>query len=68
MTHTAKKRRFERADERVVIYAALFMVCAALGAFGLGEAALMAFFPVAVGIELIAAAQPRTGGQPEPTA
>ena len=56
MTHTARKKLFEHPDQRVVVYAALFLVCAVLGALGLGESALMAFFPVAVGIELFAAA------------
>ncbi len=58
MTHTARNRIFQHPDRRVVVYSGLFMACAGLSALGLGEHALLAFFPAAAATELLTDSEP----------
>ena len=51
MLTTSGKNGLSRADDRVLIYSALFLVCAAMSAFGMGTVGAMAFLPSAVIIE-----------------
>ena len=48
-----------RSDDRTVIYAGLFLVCAMLSALGAGTLALLCFLPVAVLFEGLVALSPR---------
>lgn len=59
MTAHSRKKGLGHPDRRVVIYAALFMVCALLSAAGLGEHALLAFLPAAVVTETLASSGKR---------
>ena len=45
------KNGLSRADDRVFIYSALFLLCPILSAIGLGTVGAMAFLPAAVIIE-----------------
>ena len=45
------KNGLSRADDRVLIYSALFLVCALMSAIGMGTLGAMAFLPAAVIIE-----------------
>lgn len=48
-----------RSDDRVIIYAALFLVCSLLSALGMGALALLCFLPAAALFEGLAALSPR---------
>ncbi len=54
MTVHTRRRGFWQPDQRVVVYAGLFMVCALLSAAGLGPHALLAFLPAAAVTETLA--------------
>lgn len=59
MSVKPRKQLLMRSDDRVVIYAALFLVCSMLSAMGLGALALLCFFPAAALIEGLATLSPR---------
>ena len=48
MSVKPRKLLLLRNDEHVVIHAGLFLVCAMLGAMGMGAAALLCFLPAAI--------------------
>ena len=48
-----------RSDERIVIHAGLFLVCAMLGAMGMGALSLLCFLPAAVLFEGLSLLSPR---------
>ena len=48
-----------RSDERIVIHAGLLLVCAMLGAMGMGALALLCFLPAAALFEGLTLLSPR---------
>jgi hypothetical protein len=48
----SRKSMVSRADDRVLTYSALFLVCAAISALGAGALAVMAFLPAVLMVEL----------------
>jgi hypothetical protein len=50
-THT--KSGLGRSDDRVLMYSALFLVCAMISALGAGALGALAFLPAAVIIEAV---------------
>ena len=50
----SRKSVVSRADDRVLTYSALFLVCAAISAMGAGTLAVMAFLPAVLIVELAA--------------
>ncbi len=47
MSVKPRRQLLMRSDDRVVIYACLFLVCAILSSMGLGAVALLCFLPAA---------------------
>ena len=47
------------SDERVLVYAGLFLVCAMLAAMGMGAVAFWSFLPAAVLSEVLSGVSPR---------
>lgn len=43
---------WRRADSRVLVYSALFFICALLSALGAGDVGVLAFLPAAAVIEI----------------
>ncbi len=64
MSAKPRKPILMRSDDRVVIYAGLFLVCAMLSSLGMGPLALLCFLPAAFLFEglsvLSQRAMPRT--------
>jgi hypothetical protein len=59
MTTKPRKQVLGHSDNRVIIHAALFLVCALLSALGVGALAFWCFIPAAVLFELLAGAASR---------
>ncbi len=51
MSIKPRRQVLARSDDRVILHAALFMICAMLSALGMGAAALWCFIPAAAVLE-----------------
>ncbi len=51
MSIKPRRQVLARSDDRVILHAALFMICAMLSALGMGAAALWCFLPAAAVLE-----------------
>ena len=58
MSVKPRKRVFASSDERMIIHAGLFLICATLSAVGVGALALLCFLPAAGLVELLSAVSP----------
>jgi hypothetical protein len=54
MVKVSRKGRMNWADDRILIYSALFLICALMNAIGGGVVGFVAFLPAALMIELVA--------------
>ena len=52
MIVASRRSVWRRADHRVLIYTALFFICALMSALGAGDAGVLAFLPAAAVIEI----------------
>ena len=52
MLNVSRRTRIPKADDRIVAYSALFMVCALMSAVGGGAWGALAFMPAAVAVEI----------------
>ena len=53
MLTVTRKNGFSITGDRVLVYAALFLVCSLISFFGAGTLAALAFLPAALVVELI---------------
>ena len=59
MSVKPRKHLFASSDERMIIHAGLFLICATLSAVGLGLLAFLCFLPAAGLLELLATISPK---------
>lgn len=59
MSIKPRRQLLARSDERVIVHAALFLLCAIFSALGMGAAALWCYFPAAAVLELLSFVAPR---------
>ena len=58
MSIKPRRQVLARSDDRVIVHAALFMMCAIFGALGMGATALWCYFPAAIVLELLSHVAP----------
>lgn len=58
MSVKPRKHVFASGDQRMVVHAGLFLICAALSAVGVGALAFLCFPPAAGLVELLSAISP----------
>ncbi len=58
MSIKPRRQVLARSDDRVIVHAALFLMCAIFSALGMGVAALWCYFPAAVVLELLSRVAP----------
>ena len=58
MSVKPRKQVFARSDERLIVHAGLFLICATLSAVGVGALAFLCFLPAAGLVELLSAISP----------
>jgi hypothetical protein len=63
MSVKPRKQVLARADDRMIVHAGLFLICAMLSAIGVGAVAFWCFLPAAGLIELLSAVSPTANSQ-----
>ena len=58
MSIKPRRQVLARSDDRVILHAALFLMCAIFSALGMGAVALWCYFPAAAVLELLSRLAP----------
>lgn len=58
MSIKPRRQVLARSDDRVIVHAALFLMCAIFSALGMGAIALWCYFPAAAVLELLSRVAP----------